>query len=555
MEFVGKATFNVGSKRGARSMRNTYGKNNRRGGMRGIGLIELCLFVVASGLILAGATPVYSVYLDNKHLDTTNTSIAQVQSALDTFYLKNGRYPCPAPRNAKIDGANSLGNKFGVEQTNCSIAGGTVAGDGTVSTTGRTIAGTPWKIRIGTVPVRTLGLPDSADIDGWGHLLTYAVTAPYAVAALAPKDMLHGAISVVDSKGNPVTAVPGTAVYVVSGANPDGSGAYNMNGVAPLACSSGSSPLEVNRCNAQGTSALPFISTMLQPGQGTRLVTNVIAFASACSESNAICSSAPTCSGTHKVIITTSGTWTNPGCTNVGLIVAGGGGGGGGGNSPGESFGGGGGGGGISVANVTITTADLTITIGAGGAGGKGGNNPGGAGAASSVTQGATILSANGGSGGDGAKASGGGGVDCPHGGCANGIGGGGGAGGSSNGGAGGAGGIGTNLTGTHGGDGIVGAVGITYGGKTYYPSGGGGGGGSGGGSCTCTSAGRGGSSSFIANKKPLNQGGESYGKGGGVGSGKGTKGVYGGGGGGGYADPSSFGGGAGGSGIVVIFY
>ena len=78
--------------------------------------------------MLVAGHPIYNVYEAHKHLDTTNNNIVLTQKALDTFYLKNGRFPCPAPRNAPVDGVNGAGNEFGMELPSC-ISTSTAFGD------------------------------------------------------------------------------------------------------------------------------------------------------------------------------------------------------------------------------------------------------------------------------------------------------------------------------------------------------------------------------------------------------------------------------------------
>ena len=249
------------------------GKKFHRRNTRGIALVELALFIMCSGLMMVAATPIYHTYIVHKYLDVTNNNIAATKAALDSYYLRNGHFPCAAPRNVPVDGPG-----FGVAAADCSVPQ-----PGTVEVSGRTPkddtsgTGASAKIRIGAVPVRTLGLPDGMAVDGWNHLFTYAITESYTTA---PKDLSHGAIYVVDSKNNPATAVPGIAVYVVAGANPDGTGAYNLNGTLLAPCPPTKAGTTGNNCNDKGV----FLSSTLQANQGVRAVENAIALAAtACS--------------------------------------------------------------------------------------------------------------------------------------------------------------------------------------------------------------------------------------------------------------------------------
>lgn len=215
-------------------------------GIRGISLIETSFFVVVLGLMLTATSPLYNLYHTNKKTSTTSSNVEMVQQALNNFYLTNGYLPCPAGRNIPVDGAN-----FGRARTNCSAIGGAVAGDGTVSTPGRTVGGANSSIRIGAVPVRDLGLPDSAMADARGHLFVYAVSESYAIPSAKVGDTVHGAISIVDSNSNPVTTLPGIAVYVVTAANADGAGAWTLSGKKKANCPASGESAE--NCNDDGT--------------------------------------------------------------------------------------------------------------------------------------------------------------------------------------------------------------------------------------------------------------------------------------------------------------
>ena len=90
--------------------------------------------------------------------------------------------------------------------------------------------------------------------------------------------------------------------------------------------------------------------------------------------------------------------WTNPGVTEVDIILVGGGGGGGGGDTYYDA-GASGGGSGLVVKRKMLVTGNLTVTIGAGGAGGDY-DNDGSDGGNSTITDGVTTITAYGGKGG-----------------------------------------------------------------------------------------------------------------------------------------------------------
>ena len=212
----------------------------------GVGLIEIALFVMASGLVLASAAPLYHVYTNHKRLEVTNTSLAQAQQALNTYLRIHGNLPCPSPRNLAPDTVNYVHPttvKFGTAVDCTSPPGGGPGADGTAETPG---ALPSTKVRIGSVPTRSLGLPDEIMVDGFGHRLVYAVTEDYT-QAVAPAGLGAGTITLQDSATSPHEATNGKVVYLLVAPGEDNRGAYNMAGNLLEACGTG------NNCDETAT--------------------------------------------------------------------------------------------------------------------------------------------------------------------------------------------------------------------------------------------------------------------------------------------------------------
>ena len=263
-----------------------------RTAVKGLSLFEVALFMLACGLMLAAGSPIYQAYLNQKNITTTTNNVALAQQALTTFYQMNGRLPCPAARNAPLDSANSLGFVFGQEVSGASAckdngagAGGAQAGDGTVSVAGRVLPGgsNNWMVRIGALPVRSLGLPDSVAYDAWGHLMNYAVTELYASTTIGtpPKDLLHGAVTLYDSAGNNITDPKngptgyGMAVFAVVAPGPNGQGYYTAAGAQQGSCPT--SGLAHQNCSDTGK----FVTTMqtsYSSGSNALSFTNTVAY-------------------------------------------------------------------------------------------------------------------------------------------------------------------------------------------------------------------------------------------------------------------------------------
>jgi general secretion pathway protein G len=62
-------------------------------GSEGFTLVELLVVLAIIGLIAAIATPQVMRYLGAAKIDTTKAQIRNVQSALELYYIDNGRYP------------------------------------------------------------------------------------------------------------------------------------------------------------------------------------------------------------------------------------------------------------------------------------------------------------------------------------------------------------------------------------------------------------------------------------------------------------------------------
>jgi prepilin-type N-terminal cleavage/methylation domain-containing protein len=196
----------------------------------GFTLIETCIVIIISGLLLAAALKAFNIYVSNQQIEQTKDRLDEIKDALNDYVTTNGYYPCPA----RIDAAPNTA-AFGTA-TNC----GGAAPAGTSDVDGR--GGR--KVRIGGLPVRTLALTDTYDLDGWDRRFTYAVTRDMAKDA-ASFHANEGAIAIQDINGNPV--VNGTAHYALISHGPDGRGAYGAGGGLFAAC--GASGKDAANCS------------------------------------------------------------------------------------------------------------------------------------------------------------------------------------------------------------------------------------------------------------------------------------------------------------------
>lgn len=189
-------------------------------GESGFSLIELCVVLIVSGLLLAAGLQAFNTYVKQQKISDTKNDITAIQAALNEYVQTNGHYPCPAPIDATPETAG-----YGAA-ANCAVAATTgiteVAGRG-----GR-------KVRIGALPVRTLGLSESYMIDGWSRRYVYAVTQKLAVSTSATFSNSEGGITIKDASGNTVSN--GAAHYALISHGPDGKGAYSSEGGLFMPC-------------------------------------------------------------------------------------------------------------------------------------------------------------------------------------------------------------------------------------------------------------------------------------------------------------------------------
>lgn len=189
----------------------------------GFTLIELSIVILilslltASGLALGTKMVERAAYIDTRKL------IDQLQETLKDYYIVNGRLPCVGKMTAEPSSSN-----FGAEVDCGSATTGTWRDGG---------------VRIGAVPTRTLGLPDSAAADKFGGRIVYAVSE--ALTNTSTFGSGDGAIMVRDISN---TVVLNNAAFFLASMGRDRKGAYiHSTGAAPHSCGS-SANLDVLNC-------------------------------------------------------------------------------------------------------------------------------------------------------------------------------------------------------------------------------------------------------------------------------------------------------------------
>lgn len=213
---------------------------------RGFTLIELTIVILISGLLIG---------LFGNFLVNYNTTIKQkkVQSDLELIsesiqrYLEaNGKLPCPARFTDTTDDAD-----FGREvDTVCTNVNGATAGVLHDATGGGVVTG--------SVPVRSINIPDEYIEDPWGMRYSYAVSALQASEGTTYL-ATNGAISILDGNGNSLIQPAGNGSFVILSHGKNKIGGYTVGGVLFELCTTSGSVDERENCNGDAT----FLNTLL----------------------------------------------------------------------------------------------------------------------------------------------------------------------------------------------------------------------------------------------------------------------------------------------------
>ncbi len=185
---------------------------------RGMSLVEVAVVLVIIGAVTAFTMSGGSNMATTQSRIATDTQLEIIQKALFAFYDINKRLPCAATLNTPIGAAN-----FGMEATNCT--GGTA-------------------VRIGAVPVRTLGMSDGLIADSYGDRFTYAVVEGLTNAATFGSTA--ATIRVNDASGN---AIRTDVAFFVFSHGPDGKGATSHSSLTVQTACGASANLDVENCN------------------------------------------------------------------------------------------------------------------------------------------------------------------------------------------------------------------------------------------------------------------------------------------------------------------
>jgi len=197
----------------------------------GFTLLELSIVLTIVGILLYGTLSVGLAQIDIGKVKSTQDKLDKINNAITVYYKVNGYLPCPANG---ADTAAGNPTTYGLSQ----ISGATcTTGTSLLRDSGTTVY-------VGTLPSRSLNLPDDYMLDSWGDRITYGITkscisasnwnyitagatsgTKFCAATAGGTEL--GAITINDGNG---TAWPNKATYIVISHGKNGIGAWIKSG-------------------------------------------------------------------------------------------------------------------------------------------------------------------------------------------------------------------------------------------------------------------------------------------------------------------------------------
>lgn len=230
----------------------------------GFTLIELSVVLIVIALITGMGMMATLGTLESARRASTQNKLDVIEKALMDFRNRYDRLPCPG--DITLTDSSSV---YGLEAANVNeCTGGSPAAEDVSGNNGiqHYLNGYPPTVS-GSVPARTLGLPDEYMFDGWGRRFTYVVDAHVTMPnafSIIPPNANNCSLWVKDSGGGYRSGddTRGGAMYVLVSHGPNGHGAYVSGGSRVSAGSTNGDELTNCRCDSAaqstGNASLPY---------------------------------------------------------------------------------------------------------------------------------------------------------------------------------------------------------------------------------------------------------------------------------------------------------
>ncbi len=144
----------------------------------GFTLIELAIVLTIISIIVGGGLSIFADRLQAGRVQETRARLDRVEDALRNYVQTFGSLPCPARGDVGIDQTTGSATLFGRQDCNPLLANAYPSANYYLTLSNA--ACTNRYMLVGTVPTRTLNIPDAYAFDGWNDRFMYVVDTNYA---------------------------------------------------------------------------------------------------------------------------------------------------------------------------------------------------------------------------------------------------------------------------------------------------------------------------------------------------------------------------------------
>lgn len=217
-------------------------------------LLETAIVIGILSMVLSGGLAIYRVQIVKERMEVTRTRLDDIRKAIAAFKAKNNRLPCPASLTVE-PGQPGFGEEL-ADNCNTGFDQGDVANWGTLAdgsfrppAASLPVAGN--MVRIGAVPVTSLGLSAEHFVDKWGRRYVYAVSEKLADtlvtnAVTTYDEDTNGGVRLLAQNGSTLGPNPDHTPFVLLSTGKSGQGGYTYEG-KPFGTCSGA--LETENCD------------------------------------------------------------------------------------------------------------------------------------------------------------------------------------------------------------------------------------------------------------------------------------------------------------------